>query len=86
LSPHPQPFFLLAGTNLPETINPLALFLMIIAGAGVMCFVTDPYFWLLHRETGDEVKRVFIYYTLPQIVFGFVTCGIALGIQFFFPI
>lgn len=64
---------LLAGTTLPEMMNPLALFLMIIAGAGVICFVTDPYFWLLHRETGDVVKRVFTYYTLPQIVFGLVS-------------
>jgi len=77
---------LLAGTTLPETMNPLAPFLMIVAGAGVMCFVTNPYFWLLHRETGDEVKRVFTYYTLPHIAFGFMTCGIALGIQWFFPI
>lgn len=71
---------LLAGTTLPEIMNPLALFLMIDAGAGVMCFVTDPYFWLLHHETGDEMKRVFTYNTLPQMIFGFVTCSIAVGI------
>ena len=35
---------LLAGTSIPALMNPLALFLFIIAGAGVMCFVTDPYF------------------------------------------
>lgn len=66
-------------------MNPLTLFLMINAGAGVMCFVTDPNFWLLHRVTGDEGKRVFTYYTLPQMIFGFITRGIALGIQWFFP-
>lgn len=52
---------LLAGTSIPALMNPQALFLFIIAGAGVMCFVTDPYFWLLHRETGDEVKKIFTY-------------------------
>ncbi len=66
-------------------MNPLALILMIIAGAGIMCFVTDPYFWLLHRTTGDDVKQVFKWYTLPQIVFGIATFVVAFAIQWYFP-
>ncbi len=76
---------LLASTALPSMMNPLALILMVIAGAGVICFVTDPYFWLLHRTTGDEVKKIFRWYTLPQIIFGLVTFVIAFGIQWFYP-
>ncbi|WP_372238731.1 hypothetical protein [Methanospirillum purgamenti] len=51
-----------------------------------MCFVTDPYFWLLHRETGDEVKKIFTYYTLPQIVIGITTCILVVIIQLLFPV
>jgi GntP family gluconate:H+ symporter len=64
-------------------MNPLALFLMIIAGAGIICFVTDPYFWMLHRTTGDDVKTVFRNYTLPQLLIGIVTYLVAVLIQVF---
>ncbi len=76
---------IIAQTELPGMMNPLALFLMIIAGAGVICFVTDPYFWMLHRTTGDDVKTVFKRYTVPQIIFGVATYLIAFTIQFFWP-
>ena len=76
---------IIAQTGIPAMMNPLALFLMIIAGAGVICFVTDPYFWLLHRTTGDEVKTVFKRYTIPQVIFGIATYLVAFGIQYFFP-
>lgn len=59
---------------------------MIIGGAGLICFVTDPYFWLLHRTTGDDVKTVFKRYTVPQIIFGCATYVIALLIQFLMPV
>ena len=76
---------IVSQTMIPAMMNPLALFLMIIAGAGVICFVTDPYFWLLHRTTGDDVKTVFKKYTLPQIIVGFATYLVAFTIQYFFP-
>jgi gluconate:H+ symporter, GntP family len=76
---------IIAQTGIPGMMNPLALFLMIIAGAGIICFVTDPYFWLLHRTTGDDVKTVFRNYTVPQILFGIVTYLVAFTIQFFWP-
>lgn len=76
----------LATTVLPTMLNPLALLLMIIAGASIICFVTDPYFWLLHRTTGDDVKTVFKRYTAPQIVFGLATYLVALLIQFLAPV
>lgn len=76
---------IIAKTGIPALMNPLALFLMIIAGAGIICFVTDPYFWMLHRTTGDDVKTVFKRYTIPQVIFGFGTYLTAFAIQYFFP-
>ncbi|PWR74406.1 GntP family permease [Methanospirillum lacunae] len=76
---------IIASTGIPPMMNPLALFLMIIAGAGVICFVTDPYFWLLHRTTGDDVKTVFKRYTIPQVIFGVLTYMVAFAIQYFYP-
>ncbi|HWQ67933.1 MAG TPA: hypothetical protein VN372_13830 [Methanospirillum sp.] len=76
---------IIAQTGIPEMMNPLALFLMIIAGAGIICFVTDPYFWMLHRTTGDDVKTVFRNYTVPQIFIGCATYLVAFTIQWFWP-
>ena len=76
---------IIANTGIPPMMNPLALFLMIIAGAGIICFVTDPYFWMLHRTTGDDVKTVFRRYTIPQVIFGVATYLLAFAIQYFFP-
>jgi GntP family gluconate:H+ symporter len=76
---------IIATTAIPGMMNPLALFLMIIAGAGIICFVTDPYFWMLHRTTGDDVKTVFKNYTVPQILIGIITYLIAFTIQYFWP-
>jgi len=74
---------IISQTAIPGMMNPLALFLMIIAGAGIICFVTDPYFWMLHRTTGDDVKTVFRNYTLPQLLIGIVTYLVAVLIQVF---
>ncbi|MFH0966593.1 MAG: hypothetical protein V1862_02770 [Methanobacteriota archaeon] len=76
---------LIAQEKISTVLNPIALFLLIVAGTGVICFVTDPYFWLIHRETGDDVKTVIKYYTIPQFIFGCVTCILAIGIQWLFP-
>lgn len=76
----------LATTVVTTMLNPLALFLMIIAGTGVICFVTDPYFWLIHRTTGDDVKTVFKRYTVPLALIGFATYLFALAIQFLMPV
>ena len=76
---------IISQTMIPPMMNPLALFLMIIAGAGVICFVTDPYFWMLYRTTGDDVRTVFKYYTLPQILIGVATYLVAFTIQWLWP-
>ena len=77
---------IISQTAIPGMMNPLALFLMIIAGAGIFCFVTDPYFWMMHRTTGDDVKTVFRNYTVPQILIGIITYGVAFVIQWIWPV
>ncbi len=76
---------IIAANGLQSAYNPLALYLMIIAGACILSFVTDPLFWVLHRITDDNTKIVFKYYTLPLVLIGFVTLAFALSINFLFP-
>jgi gluconate:H+ symporter, GntP family len=76
---------IIASNGLQSAYNPLALFLMIIAGACILSFVTDPLFWVLHRITNDDVKTVFKNYTLPQVIIGLVTLAFALGINYLYP-
>ncbi|HOI57339.1 hypothetical protein [Methanoculleus sp.] len=62
-------------------INPLALVLMISAGAFMFSYVSDPFFWLLKRTTGDDFPAVVRNYTLPLSVAGIVTLVAALAVQ-----
>jgi len=63
------------------TINPLALVLMISAGAFMFSYVSDPFFWVLKRMTGDEFSGVIRNYTLPLSVAGLVTFAAALVVE-----
>lgn len=62
-------------------MNPLALVLMVSAGAFMFSYVSDPFFWLLKRTTGDDFSAVVRNYTLPLSVAGLVTLAAALVIQ-----
>ena len=57
-------------------IEPTALVLMIAGGSCMASFVSDPYFWLVKRFTGDETEGVIRNYTLPLAGTGLVI-GIA---------
>jgi GntP family gluconate:H+ symporter len=46
-------------------------------------YVTDPYFWLVQRATGDDVATVVKNYTVPLAAFGIVMAVIAAGMEFF---
>ncbi len=69
--------------TIPATlaINPLALVLMISAGAFMFSYVSDPFFWVLKRMTGDEFSGVIRNYTLPLSVAGLVTLVAALIVE-----
>ncbi len=72
---------ILSGTTLPATVNPISLILMVAAGSCIVSFVTDPYFWLIHRATGDDLPTVARSYTLPLALAGIGLFLVALIIQ-----
>lgn len=63
---------LLAGTTLVESLSPVPLILSISAGACIISFVTDPFFWLIQHSTGDDPADVMRYYTIPLASIGIV--------------
>jgi len=60
----------LAGSAVVGAIHPIPLILLIGAGSCVVSYVTDPFFWLVQRTTGDDVKTVVKNYTLPIALAG----------------
>jgi GntP family gluconate:H+ symporter len=72
---------LLAASGLAAAIDPVPLVLMVGAGACVVSYVTDPYFWLVQRATGDPPSTVVREYTLPLAGVGFLVLVAALVIQ-----
>ncbi|MEN6341099.1 MAG: GntP family permease [Methanospirillum sp.] len=74
---------ILAGTEIAAAIDPVPLVLMVGAGACIISYVTDPYFWLVQRATGDPPSTVVREYTLPLAAVGLLILGAALLIQVF---
>lgn len=72
---------ILAGTEVAAAIDPVPLVLMVGAGACVISYVTDPYFWLVQRATGDPPSTVVREYTLPLAAVGLMVLGAALLLQ-----
>lgn len=73
---------ILAGTSIVESIDAIPLVLMIAAGTLVFSYVSDPYFWLIKRTTGDSLATVFRMYTLPLAIagLGVLAVGLAMSI------
>jgi GntP family gluconate:H+ symporter len=46
-------------------------------------YVTDPFFWLVQRTTGDDIRTVVKNYTLPVAIVGIFLCIVALGMEYF---
>jgi GntP family gluconate:H+ symporter len=76
---------MLAGSLLVKVMNPLAFVLMVGAGACVVSFVTDPFFWVIQKETGQDQMWAVKYYTLPLALIGCAIGAVAFCIQVFFP-
>lgn len=72
---------IIAGTGAVALIHPLILILMIAAGTCVISYVTDPYFWLVQRTTGDEIGVVVRKYTVPLAIAGLAVFLFAAGLQ-----
>jgi len=73
---------ILAGTPVAAAINPAALVLMVAAGCFLFSFVTDPYFWIISRATGEDLSGMIRHYTLPLALCGIALYLVALSIQF----
>jgi GntP family gluconate:H+ symporter len=72
----------LAGSAVVGVIHPVPLILLISAGSCIVSYVTDPFFWLVQRTTGDGVGTVVKNYTLPVALAGIGIFVIALTLEY----
>jgi len=72
----------LAGSTVVNAIHPVPLILLISAGSCIVSYVTDPYFWLVQRTTGDDVRTVVRNYTLPVALVGIFLLIAALCLEY----
>ncbi len=72
---------IIAGTGVAASIHPIPLILLISGGACIVSYLTDPYFWLIQRATGDDVATVVKNYTVPLAVIGVVLFVAAAGME-----
>ncbi|PWR71173.1 GntP family permease [Methanospirillum stamsii] len=60
----------LTGSVVLDLLHPVTLILLISAGSCMISYVTDPYFWLIQRTTGDDMKTIVKNYTVPIALVG----------------
>jgi GntP family gluconate:H+ symporter len=72
----------LAGSAVAGIIHPIPLILLVSAGSCIVSYVTDPYFWLVQRTTGDDIRTVVRNYTLPVALVGIFLFIVALGLEY----
>lgn len=68
----------LGATALVQEINPLPMILMVVAGTCLFCHVTDPFFHLVKKTTGDDTRTVLRNYTVPLACIGLALYIVAL--------
>ena len=74
---------ILAYSPYVSEVATIPLILMISAGTMVFSYVTDPFFWLIQRTTGDDVKTVVSNYTIPLAILGILLLTSVLLIDYF---
>ena len=72
----------LAGSTVAGAIHPIPLILLISAGSCIVSYVTDPFFWLVQRTTGDDITTVVKNYTLPIALAGIGIFIVALALEY----
>jgi GntP family gluconate:H+ symporter len=72
----------LAGSAVVSAIHPIPLILLISAGSCIVSYVTDPYFWLVQRTTGDDIRTVVRNYTFPVALVGISLLIVAIGLEY----
>jgi GntP family gluconate:H+ symporter len=73
----------IAGSAVVYALHPITLILLISAGSCMVSYVTDPFFWLVQRTTGDDIKTVVRNYTLPIALAGTGIFIVALALEYF---
>lgn len=73
----------LAGTAVVTAIHPIPLILLVSAGACIVSYVTDPFFWLVQRTTDDDMRTVVKNYTVPIALAGLGILFVALVLEHF---
>jgi GntP family gluconate:H+ symporter len=72
----------LAGSAVTAAIHPIPLILLISAGSCIVSYVTDPFFWLVQRTTGDDINTVVKNYTLPIALAGIAILVVAIALEY----
>lgn len=72
----------LAGSAVVGAIHPVPLILLISAGSCIVSYVTDPFFWLVQRTTGDDIGTVVKNYTLPIALAGVAIFIVAVALEY----
>jgi GntP family gluconate:H+ symporter len=72
----------LAGSTVAGAIHPLPLILLISAGSCIVSYVTDPFFWLVQRTTGNDIGTVVKNYTLPIALAGVAILVVAVALEY----
>jgi GntP family gluconate:H+ symporter len=72
----------LAGSAVAGAIHPIPLILLISAGSCMVSYVTDPFFWLVQRTTGDDIRTVVKNYTLPIALAGIGIFVVAVALEY----
>jgi GntP family gluconate:H+ symporter len=72
----------LAGSAVLDAIHPLPLILLISAGSCIVSYVTDPFFWLIQRTTGDDIGTVVKNYTVPIALAGIAIFIVAVALEY----
>jgi gluconate:H+ symporter, GntP family len=72
----------LTGSIVAGAIHPVVIILLISAGSCIFSYVTDPFFWLVQRTTGDTVTTVVKNYTLPIALAGIGILVVALALEY----
>jgi GntP family gluconate:H+ symporter len=72
----------LAGSAVVSAIHPIPLILLISAGSCIVSYVTDPFFWLVQRTTGDDIRTVVKNYTLPVALAGVAIFIVAVALEY----
>jgi len=73
---------ILAGSSVAAAVHPITLILLVSAGACIVSYVTDPFFWLVQRTTGDDIPRVVKHYTVPVAIAGVGILFVALILEY----